>query len=141
MNRKIIVNSLVVTSVIFITGCASKCHKGDFKNTIFAKFDRNKDSKLSKKEHFNMLLSRFERIDDNRDGKLSKKELKDSKFTNMKSNFSDYYLKKYDLNRDGEVIRSELIEQSKKEFSNLDRNSDGFISKTEFKKQKSPFKK
>ena len=62
-------------------------------------------------------------------------------FSNMKSDFVDYYLNRYDLNTDGKVIKSELIKKSKIEFSNLDSNTDGFISKPEYKKQKSPFKK
>lgn len=139
--KKLITSSLVVVSVVLTTGCAGKFHKGNLENFVFEKFDKNDDSKLSKKEHFDMTFSRFERMDDNEDAKVTRKELEDSMFANMKSDFADYYLNRYDLNKDGKVIKSELIEKSKVEFVNLDSNNDGFVSKTEFKKQKSPFNK
>lgn len=139
--KKLIIGSVVVIGVVFTTGCAGKFYKGNFKNYVFERFDKNNDSKLNKKEHFDMTFSRFERMDNNEDLKVTKKELKDSMFVNIKSDFADYYLNKYDLNKDGKVIKSELIEKSKIEFSNLDLNNDGFVSKIEFKKQKSPFKK
>jgi len=139
--KKLIIGSVVVIGVVLITGCASKFHKSNLENFVFERFDKDDDSKLSKKEHFNMIFSRFERMDDNEDAKVTKKELKDSIFANIKSDFADYYLNRYDLNKDEKITKFELIEQSKVEFKNLDRNSDGVLSRTEFKKQKSPFKK
>ncbi len=142
MKTKIlIVSSLIVAGVILSTGCAGKFHKGNFGDFIFEKFDKNEDSKLNKKEHLDIAFSRFERIDDNEDGNLTKKELNNSLFSNMKLNFVDYYLNRNDLNSDERVTRSEIIEQAKKEFIKLDNNNDGVLSKEEYEKQKSPFKK
>ena len=139
--KKLILTSLVLVSVVFTVGCAGKFHKGELKNFIFERFDKNDDNKLSKKEHFTMTYSRFERMDENKDDELSKRELENSMFSNMKENFFDYYLKRYDLNKDAKVTKSELIEKTKEEFSSLDNDNDGFISKNEYKKQKSPFEK
>lgn len=139
--KKLIIGSVVIVGVVLTTGCAGKFHKGNLENFVFERFDKNDDSKLSKKEHFDMTFSRFERMDDNKDTKVSRKELKDSMFANMKSGFADYYLNRYDLNRDGKVTKFELIEKTKEEFINLDSNNNGFVSKIEFKKQKSPFNK
>jgi len=139
--KKLILSSFVVAGIILTTGCAGKFHKDNFEDFIFEKFDKNHDGQLNKKEHFNIHFSRFERIDDNENGNITKKELKESIFSNKKSDFLDYYLKKYDSNNDGKVMKLELIKKSKEEFNKLDTNNDGLISKTEYKKQKSPFKK
>ncbi|WP_419777472.1 EF-hand domain-containing protein [Malaciobacter marinus] len=139
--KKLILSSFVVASIILTIGCAGKFHKDNFEDFIFERFDKNHDGQLNKKEHFNIQFSRFEKIDDNENGNITKKELKEYIFSNIKLDFSNYYLKKYDSNNDGKVMKLELIEKSKEEFYKLDSNNNGLISKTEYKKQKLPLKK
>lgn len=139
--KKIIVSSFVVAGVILITGCAGKFHKGNFKNFVFERFDKNQNGKLNEKEYFNIISSRFERLDSNENGTITKDELNDSKFSKMQSKFANYYLNKYDLNKNREITKLEVVKQTKNEFIDLDTNKDGSLSKSEFKKQKSPFNK
>lgn len=139
-SKKIIVSSLFVAGLILIVGCAGKFHKENFGNFIFERFDKNKDNQLSKKEHLNLAMHRFLMLDENENGMITKKEIQSSKLSRMVPNFKSYIFNKYDLDGDFEVTKAELIEKTKTEFVKVDLNSDGLLSKSEYKKIETPFK-
>lgn len=130
--KKFMISSLLVTGVIFTTGCTGKFYKGAFENKVFDRFDKDKISGLSKKEYLNLVLYRFKKIDNNNDGKITKKELKKCRFSKLQKD----YFKKYDLNNNKIVTKAEIIEQTKLEFIKLDKNNNGLLSKVEYKKEK-----
>lgn len=164
--RNILVGTLVITGVLFTTGCTGKFHKGNFENNMFQKLDNDSDGFVSKKEHFQIAVERFDRSDDNEDGKITKEELKECRFAKIMPYFVENYFAKNDLDKDGFVTKAEINKQVENEFiksdtnkdnkltykemkeyrmesrfEEIDKNGDGVISKDEYKEQKSPLRR
>ena len=162
--RNLVVGTLLVTSVVFTTGCMGKFPHADMGNKMFSKYDTNEDGYLSEDEYMSVTLKRFERADSNENGVLTKDELADSRIAKMMPDLVDDYFQKNDENKDGVITQKEITNQTKKDFAiadkngdskltkdemknfriknrfeKVDTNADGVISQDEYKKQKTPF--
>ena len=164
--RNLVIDSIVIASALFSTGCAGKFSPNKMGDKMFSKYDTNEDGFVNKKEHLEIALNRFDRADDNEDKKVTNDEIKDTRFGKIFPSLIENYFKKNDLDNDGVVIKAEIISNSKNEFiksdinrdsklskdemkeyrvnsrfESIDTNKDGLISKDEYKQQKSPFGK
>ena len=102
-------------------------------STVFAaedlstKLDKNKDGKVSKKEHTSAVSKTFDRLDKNRDGAITRDEL-----GHMDKKDQETFIKENDADGDGVIIRKEFEQAAAKRFQQLDKNRNGFISKDEW---------
>ena len=139
--KKLMASSLLIVGLILTVGCAGKFHKKNFGNFIFERFDTNEDNQLSKKEHLNLAMHRFAMLDENENGTITKKEVESSRISHLMPSFGTFIFRKYDFDGDSKITKAELIEKTKAEFVKVDLNNDDLLSKSEYKKIETPFKK
>ncbi|MHC4731710.1 MAG: EF-hand domain-containing protein [Planctomycetota bacterium] len=94
---------------------------------FLAKFDKNRDGKVSKEECPHE--RRFAEIDADGDGTLSETEIKDAMDKRQREEAYDLF-ERLDLNRDGKITREEFTGPAAA-FERLDRNNDGVIDKAD----------
>ena len=94
---------------------------------FLAKFDKNRDGKVSQEEFPHE--RRFAEIDADSDGTLSETEIKDAMDKRQREENYDVF-ERLDLNRDGKITREEFTGPAAA-FERLDRNNDGVIDKAD----------
>ena len=97
----------------------------------FASSDKDGNGKLSKAELPDQLAEiEFEKADTDGDGELSEKELQ----TARRSLFATRFFKNRDKNENGRLEKEELGVRMQSSFENIDADSDGSLTITEFEK-------
>jgi hypothetical protein len=96
----------------------------------FGNIDANRDGAISRNE-WNLGDSDFRRLDVNRDNRISRFEFENDTATSNDTRYSPAQFSSLDVNRDGWVTRSES-RMSSAQFSQFDTNSDNRISRFEF---------
>jgi Ca2+-binding EF-hand superfamily protein len=94
---------------------------------FLAKFDKNRDGKVSQEEFPHE--RRFAEIDADSDGTLSETEIKDAMDKRQREENYDVF-ERLDLNQDGKITREEFTGPAAA-FERLDRNNDGVIDKAD----------
>jgi Ca2+-binding EF-hand superfamily protein len=116
-------------TAIFMTPKIAEGKQAEFIN----KYDKDEDGKISKDE-FKGSDKAFDNLDKNQDGYIDKDEAqKDRKKQSKKGEKG--YINKYDKDGDGKLSKDEFP-GSDKAFSNLDKNQDGYIDKSEAQKDR-----
>jgi Ca2+-binding EF-hand superfamily protein len=96
----------------------------------FGTIDADRDGAISRNE-WNLGDSDFRRLDVNRDNRISRFEFENDTATSTDTRYSPAQFSNLDVNRDGWVTRSES-RMSSAQFSQFDTNSDNRISRFEF---------
>jgi len=113
----------------------------------FKAMDANGDGRVSFAEHTASAKSMFDAMDANRDGKVTAAEMDGAyeKVNGRKATASDMKaaekIKTVDGNGDGILTAAEHEVASKRVFSYLDKNQDGFLTPAEFDAGHAPLKK
>lgn len=136
----------------FAAGDANKKH--NHINRMIKHADANRDGRVSHGEMTAALAASFAVLDTNRDGVLSKAEIENRRATYkayrqqvkaerksgervtgvVKLKGLEKHFAKIDSNGDGVISRNEVATVADQLFKRRDRNSDGYLSKSDFNK-------
>lgn len=127
MKQKLIPSTLLALALL------ASCASTETDRDLFLQADANKDGRLSLDEVNKVGLPRlYNRFDLNADGRVTLEEARE-----VEPGFDEKVFSERDLDRDGKVTYAESEKVAlakgglKKQFSEIDTNSDGFIDKTE----------
>jgi Ca2+-binding EF-hand superfamily protein len=102
-----------------------------------ARFDGNKDGKVSKDEILGKQPA-FDRVDADKDGVLTAAELESAKKAAGKAGGKGQpkgkkgFLERFDADKDGRVTLAEFNSRRAKGYEEMDTNKDGLVDKAEF---------
>jgi Ca2+-binding EF-hand superfamily protein len=98
--------------------------------------DTNKDGKISKTEAKGPLSNHFVKVDADNDGFITKTEFENIPQSGRPS--FEQVLNNLDTNKDGKISKTEAKKPLSNNFTKVDKDEDGFITKTEFENMPSP---
>ena len=98
-----------------------------------ARFDGNKDGKVSKDEILGKQPA-FDRVDADKDGVLTAAEIESAKKAAGKGQQKGKkgFLERFDADKDGRVTLAEFNSRRAKGYEDMDTNKDGLVDKAEF---------
>jgi Ca2+-binding EF-hand superfamily protein len=94
----------------------------------YLKLDKNKDSKISKKEYMDTAAEKFEKLDKNQDGILTSEEI-----TSGSNVDAQKLIKEIDSNGEGKITKKMYLQAAEKQFISMDKNKDDYIEIKEWK--------
>lgn len=101
---------------------------------VFEMMDADNDSKLSLEEVKGPFRDDFTKVDTNSDGFLTKEELEKVPKPERSTPRGREMFKDLDTDKDGKIALSEAKGRLKDNFSKVDANSDGYVTKEELEK-------
>lgn len=105
---------------------------------LFEKMDVDNDNKLVLDEVKGRLRDEFEKIDTNSDGAITMEELEMARKPDRDSRKGKDVFKDLDVDKDGKIALSEAKGRLRDNFSKVDSDADGFITKEELEKAPRP---
>lgn len=135
------VTTLTIISVgIATTGSAfadDKKRKGKGKRGVnIERIDTDKSGTISLEEFASVGMGKMIAADKDGDGILSTDEVSAAMEAERKRRREEAMMKRLDVNGDGSITVAELQDRMSKQFTVLDRNSDGSLSEEEIRKMR-----